>query len=74
MLRYYNPWQKKDEQGNIIKPDNLPEFPFKCVGGVCPYPGVAVKNDIKGIKSDGGGNNGDGGGDAIKTDDEKKID
>ncbi|EDV99979.1 UPF0729 protein GD16342 [Drosophila grimshawi] len=35
LLRYWNPWEKKDAQGNIIKAG--PDFPFECKGGVCPY-------------------------------------
>lgn len=43
-LRYiWNPWQKKDAQGNVI--DNTPAFPFECKGGVCPYPGAKEKLD-----------------------------
>ncbi|KAM7347812.1 UPF0729 protein GD16342 [Cochliomyia hominivorax] len=41
MLRYWNPWEKKDAQGNVIK--KAPEFPFECKGGVCPYPGAKTK-------------------------------
>ncbi|XP_055586969.1 UPF0729 protein AAEL015238 [Uranotaenia lowii] len=36
VLRYWNPWEKKDEHGNVIKAG--PEFPFQCKGGVCPFP------------------------------------
>ncbi|XP_064556735.1 UPF0729 protein GD16342 [Drosophila montana] len=35
LLRYWNPWEKKDAQGNVIKAG--PEFPFECKGGVCPF-------------------------------------
>ncbi|TDG42692.1 hypothetical protein AWZ03_010890 [Drosophila navojoa] len=35
LLRYWNPWEKKDAQGNVIK--SAPEFPFECKGGVCPF-------------------------------------
>lgn len=31
----WNPWQKKDKDGNIIKED--PEFIQKCEGGVCTF-------------------------------------
>ncbi|XP_073829645.1 UPF0729 protein GD16342 [Musca autumnalis] len=41
ILRYWNPWEKKDAQGNVIKAG--PEFPFECKGGVCPYPGAKKK-------------------------------
>ncbi|XP_054726927.1 UPF0729 protein GD16342 [Anastrepha obliqua] len=39
--RYWNPWEKKDAQGNVIK--NVPEFPFECKGGSCPYTGSKNK-------------------------------
>ncbi|KAH8396077.1 hypothetical protein KR222_002691, partial [Zaprionus bogoriensis] len=35
LLRYWNPWEKKDADGNVIKAG--PEFPFECKGGVCPF-------------------------------------
>ncbi|EDW44057.1 UPF0729 protein GD16342 [Drosophila sechellia] len=35
ILRYWNPWEKKDAQGNVIKKG--PDFPFECKGGVCPF-------------------------------------
>lgn len=41
LLRYWNPWEKKDAQGNVIK--EAPAFPFECKGGVCPYPGATKK-------------------------------
>ena len=31
----WNPWQKKDKDGNVIKED--PEFIKKCEGGVCTF-------------------------------------
>ncbi|XP_037934142.1 UPF0729 protein CG18508 [Teleopsis dalmanni] len=34
MLRYWNPWAKKDENGKI---KNAPEFPFECKGNVCAF-------------------------------------
>ncbi|XP_058467299.1 UPF0729 protein AAEL015238 [Malaya genurostris] len=36
VLRFWNPWEKKDEDGNVIQAG--PEFPFQCKGGVCPFP------------------------------------
>lgn len=47
LLRYWNPWMKKDEEGNIIKAG--PEFPFQCSGGSCPYPvkkTQAIQTDV----------------------------
>lgn len=32
----WNPWAKKDKDGNIIK-DESPEFIKKCEGGVCTF-------------------------------------
>lgn len=32
----WNPWEKKDKDGNIIK-DQDPEFIKKCEGGVCTF-------------------------------------
>lgn len=37
VLRYWNPWAVKDEQGNIVE-NKKPEFPFQCAGGQCPFP------------------------------------
>lgn len=34
LLRYWNPWEQKDAEGNVIKT----EFPFQCIGGQCPFP------------------------------------
>ncbi|KOB66425.1 Follicle cell protein 3C [Operophtera brumata] len=33
VLRFWNPWAVKDEQGNVVKT----EFPFACEGGVCAF-------------------------------------
>ena len=50
----WNPWAKKDKDGNVIK-DESPEFIKKCEGGVCTFmqkPAVdqnvsqEVKNDV----------------------------
>jgi len=35
ILRYWNPWEKKDADGNVIKAG--PEFPFKCIGDKCTF-------------------------------------
>uniref|UniRef100_A0A1B0EYP8 Uncharacterized protein n=1 Tax=Phlebotomus papatasi TaxID=29031 RepID=A0A1B0EYP8_PHLPP len=43
VLRYWNPWEKKDEQGNAIKDES---FPFTCKGGSCPFPGAKQKPQI----------------------------
>lgn len=37
VLRYWNPWAKKDAQGNVIgKPEDT-EFPIDCSGGTCVF-------------------------------------
>ncbi|ALC38090.1 maker615 [Drosophila busckii] len=36
MLRYWNPWAKKDAAGNVIKQEP-PQSPFQCVGGTCRF-------------------------------------
>ncbi|XP_052849316.1 UPF0729 protein GD16342 [Drosophila gunungcola] len=46
LLRYWNPWQKKDAEGNVIKKG--PEFPFECKGGVCPFVPGAKKSAADG--------------------------
>ncbi|KAH8335138.1 hypothetical protein KR074_001214 [Drosophila pseudoananassae] len=44
LLRYWNPWEKKDADGNVIK--KAPDFPFECKGGVCPFvPGAKKAAD-----------------------------
>ncbi|KAH8291686.1 hypothetical protein KR018_005600 [Drosophila ironensis] len=50
LLRYWNPWEKKDAEGNVIKKG--PDFPFECKGGVCPFvPGGAKKDTAETAKS-----------------------
>ncbi|KAH8368140.1 hypothetical protein KR084_007552 [Drosophila pseudotakahashii] len=47
ILRYWNPWEKKDAEGNVIKKG--PEFPFECKGGVCPFvPGSKKTPNVDG--------------------------
>ncbi|XP_059621536.1 UPF0729 protein AAEL015238 [Phlebotomus argentipes] len=43
VLRFWNPWEKKDEQGNVVKTEN---FPFTCKGGACPFPAAKAKPQI----------------------------
>lgn len=38
ILRYWNPWAKKDKEGNVI-PSEKTEFPFDCSGGKCTFLG-----------------------------------
>ncbi|XP_023174065.2 UPF0729 protein GD16342 [Drosophila hydei] len=47
LLRYWNPWEKKDAEGNVVKAG--PEFPFECKGGVCPF----VPGGKKELQADG---------------------
>lgn len=45
----WNPWEKKDKDGNIIKDE--PEFIQKCEGGVCTFmrkPTAPVANESVG--------------------------
>ncbi|XP_035893025.1 UPF0729 protein AGAP000931 [Anopheles stephensi] len=37
LLKYWNPWEKKDKDGNVIK--TKPKNPFDCSGGVCRFAG-----------------------------------
>uniref|UniRef100_A0A1L8DNY0 Putative conserved secreted protein n=1 Tax=Nyssomyia neivai TaxID=330878 RepID=A0A1L8DNY0_9DIPT len=43
VLRFWNPWAKKDAQGNVVKDDS---FPFTCKGGSCPFPAGKAKQQI----------------------------
>ncbi|KXJ80953.1 UPF0729 protein AAEL015238 [Aedes albopictus] len=56
VLRFWNPWAKKDKDGNVIK-DSGTEFPFQCKGGVCPFP---VKDKSKQQEVTGGGESDNG--------------
>nr|XP_019559814.2 UPF0729 protein AAEL015238 [Aedes albopictus] len=57
VLRFWNPWAKKDKDGNVIK-DSGTEFPFQCKGGVCPFP---VKDKNKQQEVTGGDGSSDNG-------------
>ena len=50
LLRYWNPWAKKDENVKEIP------FPFQCAGGKCPFPQkkdqITDKKDEKIIEND----------------------
>lgn len=50
LLRFWNPWEKKDEKGNIIKPGT--DFPFQCVGGTCKFIGSNKKNEDNPINNE----------------------
>ncbi|XP_017086201.1 UPF0729 protein CG18508 [Drosophila eugracilis] len=50
LLRYWNPWEKKDADGNVIKKG--PEFPFECKGGVCPFVPGSKKDNTEGDLKD----------------------
>lgn len=60
LLKYWNPWEKKDAEGNVIKP----EFPLTCPGGQCPIKGVGGKNKADGSEIVT----------TVKPNDEKKVD
>lgn len=36
VLRYWNPWEKKDKDGNVIPSDHT-KSPFDCTGGKCIF-------------------------------------
>ncbi|KFB41791.1 AGAP000931-PA-like protein [Anopheles sinensis] len=38
LLKYWNPWEKKDKDGNVL-PTDTTKFPFDCTGGVCRFAG-----------------------------------
>lgn len=42
VLRFWNPWAVKDNQGNVVKT----EFPFACAGGVCTAKKPIQKKDL----------------------------
>lgn len=37
VLRYWNPWAKKDAQGNVITKPEETKFPIDCSGGKCIF-------------------------------------
>uniref|UniRef100_A0A182RKB0 Uncharacterized protein n=1 Tax=Anopheles funestus TaxID=62324 RepID=A0A182RKB0_ANOFN len=47
LLKYWNPWEKKDKDGNVIKTE--PKNPFDCSGGVCRF---ASKKSTPAVTSD----------------------
>ncbi|XP_053662283.1 UPF0729 protein AGAP000931 [Anopheles marshallii] len=52
LLKYWNPWEKKDEHGNVIKTE--PKNPFDCSGGVCRFAGkksTVVENSDAAVKT-----------------------
>ncbi|EDX01300.1 UPF0729 protein GD16342 [Drosophila yakuba] len=50
LLRYWNPWAKKDAEGNVI--NKAPDFPFECKGGVCPFVPGAKKTPTSASDAD----------------------
>lgn len=48
ILRYWNPWAKKDAQGNVITKPEETKFPIDCSGGKCIFmrkPAAEVANN-----------------------------
>lgn len=48
VLRYWNPWAKKDADGNVINTPENTKFPIDCTGGKCifkPKGNAANKSD-----------------------------
>lgn len=42
VLRFWNPWAKRDEHGNVVgKPEDT-KFPIDCTGGQCVFRGKAT--------------------------------
>lgn len=37
VLRFWNPWAKKDAQGNVITKPEDTKFPIDCSGGKCVF-------------------------------------
>lgn len=37
ILRFWNPWAKKDAQGNVITKPEETKFPIDCSGGKCVF-------------------------------------
>lgn len=37
VLRYWNPWAKKDADGNVINTPENTKFPIDCSGGTCVF-------------------------------------
>lgn len=37
VLRYWNPWAKKDADGNVINTPENTKFPIDCTGGQCIF-------------------------------------
>lgn len=47
VLRFWNPWAKKDAQGNVIgKPEDT-KFPIDCSGGTCIFNRKDTTNTVK---------------------------
>lgn len=44
VLRYWNPWAKKDADGNVIGTPENTKFPIDCTGGQCIFKGKAKDN------------------------------
>lgn len=37
ILRFWNPWAKKDEHGKVIQSPEETKFPIDCSGGTCVF-------------------------------------
>lgn len=46
VLKYWNPWAKKDEHGNVINTPENTKFPIDCTDGKCIFRGKAKTNEI----------------------------
>lgn len=45
VLKYWNPWAKKDEHGNVINTPENTKFPIDCTGGKCIFRGKSKPNE-----------------------------
>lgn len=54
ILRYWNPWGKKDAQGNLITTPENTKFPIDCTSGKCIFSGKAKSTSDK---TEGGSEN-----------------
>lgn len=47
VLRYWNPWAKKDADGKVIQgTDDQTKFPFDCSGGKCTFLSKGKKTEV----------------------------
>lgn len=52
VLHYWNPWAKKDADGNVINTPENTKFPIDCTGGQCIFKSKSKDSAIDANKSD----------------------